>query len=543
MINILFYTIYLISFSIFLHKRTKLLMHFFQQEEYDNWRFMQYVSKGFKFIDKKLSGLILLSALILFVTKNLHINLTIISALLLFSAFRHINPCKKGKKVLVITQRVQRIIFISYLIFALILIGLFFAICNCVNPAQIFYPISIILIQLIPFIIIVANIILSPLEKGVRKRYLKEAKEKIAKLQPIVIGITGSYGKTSTKQILAHIMSSVVPTLATPGSVNTEMGITRVIREELKPEHKYFIVEMGAYCQGSIANRCQLTPPTYGIITAVGNAHYERFKSEANVAKTKFELAEAIFKSKKGKLIIDADAINKKYIDKYCKNHKDKLIKISSSSKEKNNYTISEKKLNKNGIEFKIKIDAKTFKIEAPLYGEHQIANVALSFALAYNLGISSESIIASLKSVPHIKHRLEVNKINAGPIFIDDAYNSNPTGFKSALATLKLLKQENGRTILITPGMAELGKLHNEKHFEIGEIAGKFVDIAIAIVPNRIKTFIDGFNKTAKTSQKLLTFDTFSQAKNWLDKNLQPRDTILYENDLPDLFETKIKI
>jgi len=543
-INILFPVLYLISFLIFLHKRSKLMMHFFQQEEYENRRFIKYISNKFRFIDKRLSGIILLFALSLILTKNIHIHLIIISILLLISALTHPDPCKKAKKILVYTKRVKRIFIIFYFIFvSILLISLFKLYLN--KNILILYLITIAFIQLIPFIIVLCNFLLSPIEKRIRNKFLQEAKQKIKHLQPIIIGITGSYGKTSTKHILEHIMCSVSPTLATPGSVNTEMGITRIIREQLKPLHKYFIVEMGAYYPKAISNRCELTPPTYGIITSIGNSHYERFKNEENIAKTKFELAQAVFKNKEGKLVLNADAIDKKYINKYCKKHKANIFKISASPKEKDAYLISEEKLTKNGVEFKIQIGKKSFKIKAPLYGKHQISNIALSFALAYNLGVEPETIIASLKSVPQIKHRLEVNRVKADHdyILIDDAYNANPTGFKSALEILKLLKQKNGRTILITPGMAELGNLHNEKHYEIGKIAGQFVDIALIVVPKRIKSFINGFKETAKAKQKLLEFDTFYDAKQWLDKNLLTNDTVLYENDLPDLYETKIKI
>lgn len=540
--NILpFYTLYLISFLIFLYKRSKIMMHFFQQEEYDGCRFIKYISRKLKFIDKRLSGIILLSAFTLFLTKDFRIHISLISALLLISAFLHPNPCKKAKKVLVITQRVRRILTVFYTIFFIILSGFFYTFCYCGGVTK-FYPATIILIQLIPFVIVLANICLKPLEKKVRNKFLNEAKEKMAELNPIVIGITGSYGKTSVRHILEHIMSSVVPTLATPGSVNTEMGITRVIREKLKPEHKYFIVEMGAYAPGAIANRCELAPPTYGILTVIGNAHYERFKNEANVAKTKFELAQAVFKNKEGKMIINVDAVKKKYIDKYCKKNEDKVIRVSAS-KGKKGYVVSDEKFTKDGVEFKIKVGKKSYKIKSPLYGEHQVSNIAVCFALAHSIGIPAESIVASLKSVKPMRHRLEVKKMPDGHILIDDAYNSNPTGFKSALSTLKLLKKKGGRTILVTPGMAELGELHDKKHTEIGKIAGEFVDVLIAVVPKRIKTFIDGFKQNSSSSQKVLEFDTFSKATEWLNSNIESNDVVLYENDLPDLYETKLKI
>src|SRR5206468_12245453 len=119
------------------------------------------------------------------------------------------------------------------------------------------------------------------------------AHSKLQRLNPVVIGVTGSYGKTSVKHILGHVLETAGPTLITPGSVNTAMGIARVIRERLQPHHRYLVVEMGAYGIGSIRRLCALTPPRLGIISAIGKAHYERFKSLDAVAQAKFELAEA----------------------------------------------------------------------------------------------------------------------------------------------------------------------------------------------------------------------------------------------------------
>lgn len=530
------YVVYTVSFLFFLIRRSKLMMHFFQQEEYYGGRFIKYISGKLRFIDKRLSIAIFLLFAATSITKDLYIHLFILSALFCISAFMHHDPCKKAKKVLVITTRVKRIYTVFYLIFVLI-----FAVHILTLNLSSFYFLNILLIQLIPFVIVLSNVLLKPTEKRVCNKYLQEAKDKMAELKPIVIGITGSYGKTSTKHILAHIMSSFVPTIATPGSVNTEMGITRVIREKLLPRHKYFIVEMGAYCRGSIANRCELAPPTYGMVTSIGDAHYERFKSIDNVAKTKFELADAVFKNGKGDMIINSDAIDKKFVREYEKKGKGKFLKLSGLKKD--DFTVSKEKETKDGIEFTITIKKRSCKVKAPVYGKHQISNVAMCFAMAYKIGISPDSIVAALKSCPQISHRLEVKRNLASATLIDDAYNSNPIGFKSALKTLKVLKQKGGRTILVTPGMVELGDLHDVKHHELGREAGKIADYVLAIIPDRIQSFIEGFYETASSSKKLLGFNTFKEARKWLDKNTTPKDVVLYENDLPDLYENRIKI
>ena len=407
------------------------------------------------------------------------------------------------------------------------------------NPSKIEFLIYIIAItQFIPIFLIIANLLLKPYENWVQNNFLKQANEKIKNLPVTTIGITGSYGKTSTKHILSHILSFVAPTLATPGSVNTPMGITRIIRENLKKEHKYFIAEMGAYGIGSIKRLCDLTNPDYGILTAVGDAHYERFKSIDNVAQAKFELNQAVSK-KNGKTIINSDGVDDKFIKKYGQN----IILVGQKNIDNNGYKILQIKQSDKGIYLKIQHKKKRYEINSPLFGIHHANNIAMSFAMAHNLGIDSDTIIAAQKTVPQIKHRLEIIKDKNSPIIIDDAYNSNPIGFAAALDILKILKKKNGKSILVTPGMVELGDLHNKKHKEVALIALKTVDVALIIMPQRVQSFVDTFKENMKKDQILLEFENFNQAKAWLDKNAKISDVILYENDLPDIYESKISL
>jgi UDP-N-acetylmuramoyl-tripeptide--D-alanyl-D-alanine ligase len=168
---------------------------------------------------------------------------------------------------------------------------------------------------------------------------------------------------------------------------------------------------------------------------------------------------------------------------------------------------------------------------------------MALSFALAHKIGLSATTIIAALNTTPQIHHRLEVIKEKNKPIVIDDAYNSNPTGSTHALEVLQLFKEQGYRAIVITPGMVELGDLHETKHFELGVKTAAVADYVLVIMPSRIQSFIDGFNKYASKDQILLTFNTFREAKNWLHINAQTNDVILLENDLPDLYESTINL
>jgi UDP-N-acetylmuramoyl-tripeptide--D-alanyl-D-alanine ligase len=176
------------------------------------------------------------------------------------------------------------------------------------------------------------------------------------------------------------------------------------------------------------------------------------------------------------------------------------------------------------------------YSLNVPLFGLHHTDNIGLAFATACTMGIEPQIVINALKTVPQIPHRLEVKKLNKGYL-IDDAYNSNPLGFRSALDLLFLVGKKR-RKILITPGMVELGGAHDEIHYQIGGLAAESCDICIVIKPKRIKTFVQGFKEKSRGNQMLLEMESFAQAQEWLDDNIQDKDLVLIENDLPDIYE-----
>jgi len=516
-------------------------MHNFQQEQYYEWMFIKGIFKDLKLVDKKLTAVLLvILGANYFVKEYDFVFWGVLIFVFALFGFIQIDPCKKAKKPLVITTRIKRILTVLYIEVAVVLVVVYYFYLYEYATWWSLPVVGIVLTQLIPFLIVLANTFLKPMEMRVQKKFLNEAKAKLRDFKPETIGITGSYGKTSTKHILYHILSFVTPTLSTPGSVNTPMGITRIIRERLTREHKYFIAEMGAYGIGSVKRLCDLANPDNAIITAIGNAHYERFKTLDNVARAKFELCNHVSK-KGGFTIVNTDMVDKKYIKKYGKNV---ILVGEGDGKNKLMYSISEAKETKDGVQFKLSHGGKSYSIKAPIYGMHSVGNIALSFAMAHKMGVDVKTIVVALKSLPQIEHRLEVSRFTGAPTLIDNAYNSNPVGFSSALGLLKLLRdkgEEGGRAILVTPGMVELGKLHDEKHYEIGKLAGKSADIAIVVIPNRIREFVKGFKETAGKNAELIEVDSFAEAKKWIDKNTTQKDVVLYENDLPDLYESKV--
>ena len=192
------------------------------------------------------------------------------------------------------------------------------------------------------------------------------------------------------------------------------------------------------------------------------------------------------------------------------------------------------------GLNVTLEEAGETVTLFAPLYGTHHGRNMALTYALARHLGIARDRIVTAMRSTPQIAHRLEIKRPASGVIYLDDAYNSNPAGFANALDLMQTLKTANGRRILVTPGMAELGAKHDEDHLTLGRKAADTVDIALVVKPERIPTFLDGLKSGAAGGQppEVHTFETFAEARAWLDTNEKAGDVVLIENDLPDLYE-----
>lgn len=556
-IDSVFFLLIFLAFVFFAGKRMMTYMHVMQQEDYDNVRLVKWMSANSVF-DKRLSAFLLLLSValagayfsgVLDGIPSFFVSFPVFIAFVLSAHFEK-DPRKNSKKALVMTQRVKRIFFPAYIIAIILALPMYFA------SSQPW--VWIVLIQLLPFLLIAINVALKPHEKSIQAQFWQEAHNKVQALRPKVIAITGSYGKTSIKHILGHILKMHDSTLITPGSVNTPMGITRVIREELDSDHKYLVVEMGAYGPESIARLCALTPPDIGIISAIGHAHYERFKSLDTVAQAKYELAEAVLKTADGKTIIHERTLNFRPARAVKAKAPERFI-VCGDSQESNNYSeasylqpqdlfVHSIKQEDAGLIVKLAYNGEKYTLDVPLFGFHHGYNIAMAFAAAMELGISAEDIQASLVSLPQIRHRLEVRKQGDGTTVIDDAYNSNPIGFQSALNVLATLgkaerrERGRGRTILITPGMIELGGAHDEIHEQIGRAAGDVCDIAITVNGARIPSFNRGFKMSAP-SKDLLNFDSFQAAQAWFIKNKQPGDIVLIENDLPDMYESLPKM
>ena len=527
-----------LTFIAFSARRGLTYLHIYQQEEYDSGRFLKWIFKNRAFDKRLTAAMILVSTTPMF----LPILISVFAAFLVIGLATYFekDPRRDSKKKLVMTSRAQRIYFPALIMIILSSLWCF------VIPSNLF--LFIFSIQAIPFAIMLINLILAPFEFLLQRGYWTEAHNKVQDLRPTVIAITGSYGKTSVKHILGHILKMQAPTLIMPGSINTPMGITRIIRRRLVPQHKYLIVEMGAYGRGSIERLCKLTPPDMGIITAVGHAHYERFKTLDAVAETKYELAQAVLRKDDGKVIAHERTLRFDKPWEIRDANPDKFIVCGDeepaggeSYMRRDDLAIKDVTQLKIGLVVNFTWKDKNYEITAPLFGVHHGHNLVLAYVAALELGIDKRDIQTALSRLPQIQHRLEVKKQSNGTTIIDDAYNSNPSGFISALDLLGTLGKDK-RKILITPGMVEMGKAHKEAHEKVGTYAGKICDVALVVQAKRIPSFVKSF-ETTSGGKTLIKTDSFDEAQKWVSENQQDGDVILVENDLPDLYERVPKI
>lgn len=522
----------LAGFAFLALRRLLTFLHLFQQEEYDNRRFLAWIVRNRAF-DQRLSFALFaiwLMQLALQAVPGWAFGALAGVAALGVAAFER-DPRKAAKKRLAMTARAKRIYLVALALLAIV--GVAAALLT--GPILLW----IVPVQLVPLALVAGNLLLAPLEAKTQRGYWDDAQSVLRRIDPMVIAITGSYGKTSVKHILGHVLENAAPTLITPGSVNTAMGIARVIRERLQPHHRYFVVEMGAYGPGSIRRLCELTPPKMGIVTAIGMAHYERFKSLETVAEAKFELAEAAL-AQGGTVIANADVLEFAAPQRFARAHPETFLTVGGEAE--TSVVIAAIRQGIDGIAVTVTWRDRSYELRAPLFGLQQGKNLALAFAAACTLGLAPEDVVASLRSTPQIAHRLEVKREANGATLIDDAYNSNPVGFAAALEVLDLLRAPGGRRILVTPGMVELGAAHDEEHRRIGRLAASHVDVLVAVAPHRVAPLAESFKEAAPAAE-IVSCPGFAEAQAWMVRNIASGDVVLLENDLPDLLEQKLRL
>lgn len=431
---------------------------------------------------------------------------------------------ERYKTPLVFTNRVKRLYTTTLLLFAAST-----AITIIVAP-QFATVVAGITLLLSNIAMLIANIINTPIEKGVNRHYYNDAKRILESHKGlIIIGVTGSFGKTSTKNYLASLLAEKYNVLVTPGNFNTLLGVIRTVREQLRPYHQVFIVEMGAKQSGDIKEICDLVHPTIGIVTAVGEMHLETFKCVKNIQNTKFELIDSLPANGTGIINIDSELIKSHNYDARCK-----MIRYAVN--EAADYRAEQVEYGANGVSYTISTSGERF--ESRLLGSGNLLNMLAAIAVADLLEVPVNKQKSAMARLQPVEHRLSMRK-SGGITVLDDAYNSNPTGAKMALEVLGnfAVGKENKR-IVITPGFVEMGSRQYDANFELGRTIAKSSDYAIVVNATNREAIASGIADSGMERECFFLADSLDEAHRHLATILRVGDVVLYENDLPDNFK-----
>lgn len=495
-------------------------LHMLQLNEYHNSEQFHWLKRNLRIQWLLYVGVIYGVLQILFC----NVVITVLAVMDLLLAFATFNALRRGKnkKRLVFTARIKRLIW-SDVVICTIIVALF-AIFKGIDAVE---GAVILVTALQFFMVIVSNFVNIPLEKAVRQYYINDAKRILKKHDDLqIIGVTGSYGKTSVKFYVQTLLREKYNVLVTPESYNTPMGVVKTIREMLKPQHQIFVCEMGANRVGDIKKICKIVNPDHAIITSIGPQHLETFYKMENIVKTKFELVDSIPKG--GHVILNGD---NEYIYENAKKYDNVTFYFSSENKE--GYYAKDIKATTNGTEFTVVApDGETCEFSTRLVGIHNVINVMSAITVANVFGISLKDLRIPVRRISPVPHRMQM--IPKGNVtIIDDAFNSNPVGSKAAVETLAMFDDVK---ILITPGMVDLGEKEEEYNFKFGTYAAKCCDYILLVGKKRTEPIKNGVMSEGFPGEKCLSFDKLEEAMAYAYAiKEQGHKYILLENDLPD--------
>ncbi len=495
-------------------------MHMFQLNGYKNDEHIRWIKKNLR--QQWLLGFGLVLGIIRLFLPLLAVDVIIYVTLLLDIAVYRALHRLNNKKKLVYTARVKRML-------ATILTISLATVCVtvCICGIDVLTGVLMILVSTQLILNLSANIINHPVEALIKNHFINDAKRRLEERPDLtVIGITGSYGKTSMKFYLKTLLQGKYNVLVTPGNFNTPLGITRTVREHLSPGHEIFLCEMGARRVGEIKELCDLAHPDHGIITSVGPQHLETFLSIENVLKTKFELADALPENGMIFLNGDNDFIMEKSVE-----YGRKTLYFSQIQGE--GYYAKDVTVSEFGTDFTVvSPEGEQERFQMKLIGAHNVINVVGAIAVANRLGMTLKELRIPVRRIRPVEHRMQMREHGSVTI-IDDAYNSNPVGSKAAVETLAMFK---GIRILITPGMVELGDREDEFNYKFGTYAADCCDYILLVGKKRVESIYNGVISKGFPKEKCLIYNNLENAMAYAYAiKGQEHKYILLENDLPD--------
>lgn len=407
--------------------------------------------------------------------------------------------------------------------------------------------------------LLTANFALGPVQSAINRRYVQRARRSLREWGPLVVGITGSYGKTTTKFCVGAVLAADRATLLTPESYNSFLGVIRTINEHLEPRHRAFVVEMGMFRRGDVAELCDLVHPTVGVITAIGPMHLERLGSIEQIAAAKGELLDAL--APDGHFVTNADdprcleLAERATVPVTLFGIHDPTSAVAAAShtartppSKPNQFPqktahaqvlARDIRLADGRTHFDLHLDgpdSPPIAVSAGLLGRHNVSNLLAAAAVGRVLDVDPARIAEGLSRVEAPAHRLQpIHNRRAGIVVIDDAYNSNPDGAASALEVLR--EHPATRRLLVTPGMVELGELEAQLNRRFGEHAGDVCDLVILVGPARTAPIREGLAASGIDPANVRVVQDITEATVLLGRLTRAGDVVLFENDLPDTY------
>jgi len=357
-------------------------------------------------------------------------------------------------------------------------------------------------LYVLSFIVDVALFILAPYEKRLGGSWVEKAAAKLRSMDLDVVAITGSYGKTTTKQYVAHLLSGSRRVVASPASFNNRMGLAKAINENLTPGTEVFVAEMGTYGPGEIAELCDWIPPKVAAIVTIGPVHLERFKTLESIVRSKSEILD---RAEVGVICVDYPLLAQLAGERAATME---VIEVS-------------------GLDGIVIGGNPVTTVPEGVFG----ANLAVALGICSALGVDLGEVASRVAGLPKAEHRQSVSTGPAGFTIIDDTFNSNPAGARSALELLTEIGAE-GRTAVITPGMVELGPVQGQENRAFAEESAYRVDHLVIVGRTNRKALRRG---SANGNASVTVVASRDEAVEWARANLGPGDAVLYENDLPD--------
>jgi UDP-N-acetylmuramoyl-tripeptide--D-alanyl-D-alanine ligase len=515
----------------------------FQIEEYESVRFLrwgltrEWLAHRAVWLGLLLGAVALSVAAVLPAARPIGIAIAwLVSAAAAQFTWRWTSP----KRPLVMTARMRRLLiaggFLAVVLAAALALGIV-ALHPVVSTILVLIAAGLVT-SLSEILLVAANVVTKPAESRIRHHYLALAAERIKMVDPVVVAVVGSFGKTSTKHILAQLLQPHVNTLPTRKSFNTLMGVTRVINEDLAPENRVFIVEMDAYAPGEIAAISDLVHPTLAIITAIGPQHMERFGTVDRIAGALYEVAAAL--PADGTLILYTGDESGAALAQRARNDQRHLIRYAPANDGDNvdaDVIASSIRVDAHGSTFRWRWEALGLdrQVAIPLLGRHQVANVSAALAAVHVLGYSVDDAITAAATLEQVEHRLQL-MATAGPLtVIDDSYNANPVGVHNGLEVLAAMP--GAHKFLITPGLVELGRVEDEENRRYGAHAARVCDHVIVMSAKTSAALCAGLREGGMSEDRIHVVETLDEATRLLQTLSRPGDVVLFANDLPDTY------